>query len=62
MPARPISYMKFLFMIAQLGAVVVRESALCKMQFAAVLFTTLTEHLKLCSSAKAGLFLNFEQK
>jgi len=33
---------------------------------AAVLFTTLTENLKLCSSAEAGivliLFLNFEQK
>jgi len=33
---------------------------------AAVLFTTSTENLRLCSSAKAGialnLFLNFEQK
>jgi len=26
-----------------------------------VLFTTLTENLKLCSSTEAGLFLNFEQ-
>jgi len=34
--------------------------------FAAVLFTTLTENLRLCSFAEAGivlnLFLNFEQK
>jgi len=33
---------------------------------AAVLFTTLTENLRLCTSAEAGivlnLFLNFEQK
>jgi len=29
---------------------------------AAVLFITLTENLRLCSSAEAGLFLNFEQK
>jgi len=28
----------------------------------AVLFTTLTENLRLCPSAEAGLFLNFEQK
>jgi len=28
----------------------------------AVLFTTLTQNLRLCSSAEAKLFLNFEQK
>jgi len=28
---------------------------------AAVLLTTLTQNLRLCSSAEAGLFLNFEQ-
>jgi len=35
-------------------------------ELAAVLFTTLTENLRLCSSAEAGvvlnLFLNFEKK
>jgi len=29
---------------------------------AASLFTTLLENLRLCSSAEAGWFLNFEQK
>jgi len=29
---------------------------------AAVLFITLTENLRFCSSAETGLFLNFEQK
>jgi len=29
---------------------------------AAILFTTLTQNLRLCSSVEAGLFLNFEQK
>jgi len=36
----------------------VKQKALCNCAaLAAVLFTTLTENLKLCSSAEAGLFL-----
>jgi len=64
MPARDI---KFLFVLAQLGAAVV-----CEMNFAncvaiaAVLIIILIENLRLCSSAEAenilNLFLNFEQK
>jgi len=56
--------MKFLFVLAQLGATIVRAEAWSKMHFAngaalvAVLFTTLTENLILCSSAEAGIVLN----
>jgi len=32
------------------------------MALAAVLFTTLIENLRLCSSVEVGLFLYFEQK
>jgi len=46
-----------------------KQNALCELPYAtraAVLFTTLIENLRLCSSAEAGivlnLFLNFEQK
>jgi len=55
--------MKFLFVLAQLGATVVRAEARSKMHFtncaalAAVLFTTLTQNLRICSSAELGLFL-----
>jgi len=33
-----------------------------RVALAAALFTTLIENLRLCFSAEAGLFLNFEQK
>jgi len=55
--------MKFLFILAQLGATVVRAEAWSKMHFAnsatlaAVLFATLTQNLRLCSSAEAGIVL-----
>jgi len=47
-----------------------KQNALCELRgtcsSAAVLFTTLIENLRICSSAEAGialnLFLNFEQK
>jgi len=57
--------MKYLFVLAQLGATVVRAETLSKMRFAncaalaAVLFTTLTQNLRLCSSTKAGIVLKF---
>jgi len=57
--------MKFLFVLAQLGATVVRAEAWSKMHFAdcaalaAVFFTTLTQNLRLCSSVKAGIVLKF---
>jgi len=57
--------MKFLFVLAQLGATVVRAEAWRKKQLvncavlAAVLLTTLTENLRLCSSAEAGIVLKF---
>jgi len=57
--------MKFLFVLAQLGATVVRAEAWSKMHFAccaalvAVLFTTFTQNLRLCSSAEAGIVLNY---
>jgi len=62
--------MKFLFVLAYLGAAFVREKAWSKMHFAnyaalaVVMFTTLIENLRLCSSAEIVLnsFLNFEQK
>jgi len=66
--------MKFLFVLWQLGAVVqlcinkieANCSLLICVALAVVLFTTLIENLKLCSSTEAGivlnLFLNFEQK
>jgi len=63
--------MKFLFVLAQLGATVVRAEAWNKMHFAncaalaVVLFTALTQDLRLCSSAEAGIVLivlKFEQK
>jgi len=53
-----------LFVLAQLGATVVRAEAWSKMHFAndaalvAVLFTTLTQNLRLCSSAEAGIVLD----
>jgi len=55
--------MKFLFVLEQLQAAVVRDYVRSKLHFvnclalAAVLFTTLIKSLKLCSSAEAGLFL-----
>jgi len=57
--------MKFLFILAQLGATVVRDKARSKMHFAdcaalaAVLFTTFWDFVLLL---RLGLFLNFEQK
>jgi len=43
-----------------------KQIALCYATFAVVLFTTIIENFRVCSSAKAGivldLFLNFEQK
>jgi len=52
-----------LFVLAQLGATVVRAEVWSKMHFAngaalaAVLFTTSTQNLRLCSSAEAGIVL-----
>jgi len=64
--------MKFLIVLAQLGASVVsrismKQNALVNCAaLAAVLLTTLIENLRHCSSTEAGivlnLFLNFEQK
>jgi len=60
--------MKFLFVLAQLGATVVRAEAWSKKHFAdgaalsAVLFTTLIQNLRLCSSAEAGIVLKFWAK
>jgi len=61
--------MKFLFVLAQLGATtVVRAEAWSKIHFAdcavldAVLFTTITENLRLCSSAEAGIVHKFWAK
>jgi len=68
MPACYISYMKFLFVLAKLGACSCTRISVKQMHFAnsaalaAALFTTLIENFRLCSSVKAGLFLNFEQK
>jgi len=56
--------MKFLFVLAYQGATVVRAEAWSKMQFAngaalaAVLFTSLTQNLRLCSSTEAEIVLN----
>jgi len=56
--------MKFLLVLAQLGATVVRAEAWSKIHFAncaalaVVLFTTLIENLRLCSSAETGIVLN----
>jgi len=58
--------MKFLFVLAQLGAAIVREDKEARRKmpyanfavFAAVLFTTLIENLGLCFSAQAGNVLN----
>jgi len=71
MPTCSISYMKFLFVFVQLGAAAVvckkakKHFANCA-ELTAVLFTTLKENLRVCSSAEAwivlNLFLNFEQK
>jgi len=60
--------MKFLFILAQLGATVVHAEAWSKMHFAnfaalaAVLFHTLTQNLRLCSSAEAGIVLKLWAK
>jgi len=60
--------MKFLFVLAQLGATVVRAEARSKMHFvngaplAAVLFTTLTQNLRPCSSAEARIVLKILSK
>jgi len=51
--------MKFLFVLAQLGAAVVREHFANCSAFAVVLFTTLMEILRLCSSAESGIVLKF---
>jgi len=52
--------MKFLVVVAQL------ETSSCTLAncaaLSAVLFTSLTENLRLCASAEAGLFLKIEQK
>jgi len=56
---------KFLFVLVQLGAAVIHEDGLRKMNFAncvvlsAVLFPTLIESLRLCSSAEAEIVLKF---
>jgi len=60
--------MKFLIVLAQLGATVVRAEAWSKMHFAncaalaVVLFATLTQNLKLCSFAEAGIVLKILSK
>jgi len=60
--------MKFLFVLAQLAATIVRAEAWSKMDvangaaLAAVLFTTLTQNLRLCSPAEAGIVLKFWAK
>jgi len=56
--------MKFLLVLAQLGATVERAEAWSKIHFAdcaalaAVLFAALTQNLILCSFAEAGIVLN----
>jgi len=57
--------MKFLFVLAQLGTTVLRAEARSKMHFAncvhLLLFCSLllTQNLRLCSSAEAGIVLKF---
>jgi len=72
MPACLIHYIKFLLVLEQLGAAGYTGISMKQMHFvncaalAAVLFTSLTENLKLCFSAEVGivlkLFLHFKQK
>jgi len=50
--------MKVLFVLVQLGAAIVRQNVLCA-ALAVVLFTTLIENLRLCSSAEAEIVLKF---
>jgi len=56
--------MKFLLVLGQLWATVVRAKAWRKMNFAncaalaAILFANLTQNLKLCSFAEAEIVLN----
>jgi len=57
------SAVKFLFVLVLLGVssctqISVKQNALCNCAvLAAVLFTTLIENLRFCSSTEAGLFL-----